>query len=109
VFVLQTLFLLLFTWYIYLREEIVRMEETMEHTQNVTLAIPKEVLHKAELLAAKKNISLSELLNQALVALIKRQGDFEQAGQEGLESLRSGFDFGTQGEITWKREDLHER
>jgi hypothetical protein len=81
----------------------------METTQNVTLAIPKHILRKAKILAVQKNTSLSGLLTRTLVELVAREDDYEQARRRNLEVLKSGFDFGTQGKIPWKREELHER
>jgi len=81
----------------------------MENTQNVTLSIPKDILRKAKILAVQKNTSLSGLLTQTLAELVEHEEDFEQARRRSLEMLSSGFDLGTQGEITWKREELHER
>ncbi len=81
----------------------------MENTQNVTLAIPKNILRKAKILAVQKNTSLSGLLTQTLADLVAHQEAYEQARQRNLAQLQSGFDLGTQGQITWKREDLHER
>jgi hypothetical protein len=81
----------------------------MADTQNVTLAIPKDVLRKAKMLALEKNTSLSRLLTQTLVELVSNKEGYEQARQSSLEMMRKGFNLGTQGVITWKREDLHER
>jgi len=81
----------------------------METTQNVTLSIPKSILRKAKILAIQKNTSLSGLLTQTLLELVSRQEAYDQARQRNLVLLKSGFDLGTQGKITWKREDLHER
>lgn len=81
----------------------------MEATQNVTLAIPKDVLRKAKILAVQKNTSLSGLLTQTLIDLVAHQEAYEQARQRNLTCLKNGFDLGTNGQIAWKREDLHER
>jgi hypothetical protein len=81
----------------------------MGSTQNITLALPKELLRKAKILAIQRNTSLSGLLTQTLVALVSDQEAYEQARQRALADLKTGFDLGTQGNITWKREDLHER
>jgi hypothetical protein len=81
----------------------------METTQNITLAIPKDILRKAKILAIQKNTSLSGLLAQTLADLVARQEEYEQARQRNLTLLKSGFDLGTQGNSTWKREELHER
>jgi hypothetical protein len=85
------------------------MEAIMESTQNITLAIPKDILRKAKILAVQRNTSLSGLLTQTLAELVSREDGYQQAKRRNLEMLKSGFDFGTQGNITWKREDLHER
>jgi hypothetical protein len=81
----------------------------MATTQNVTLAIPKDVLRKAKLLAVEKNTSLSGLLTQALINLVAHQEAYEQARQRNLALLKSGLNLGTHGVATWKRENLHER
>jgi hypothetical protein len=81
----------------------------METTQNVTLAIPKDILRKAKILAIHRNTSLSGLLSQTLAELVSREEGYEQARRRSREMLKTGFDLGTQGQISWKREDLHER
>jgi len=81
----------------------------MTTTQNVTLAIPRNLLRKAKILAVQKNTSLSGLLTQTLKELVERQENYEQARVRNKELLKTGFDFGTQGKIAWKREELHER
>ena len=81
----------------------------MEKTQNVTLSIPKDVLRKAKILAVQKNTSLSGLLTQTLTEIVSRQDNYDQARQRNLAILRKGFDLGTLGEASWKREELHER
>ena len=85
------------------------LEAAMETTQNVTLAIPKDILRKAKILAVQKNTSLSGLLTQTLVDLVAHQEAYEQARQRNLALLKSGVNLGTQGQITWKRDELHER
>lgn len=81
----------------------------MEATQNVTLAIPKDILRKAKILAVQRNTSLSGLLTQTLVEMVSHEEGYEQARQRNLAMLQKGFDLGTQGSITWRREELHER
>ena len=81
----------------------------MEPTQNVTLSLPRHILRKAKILAIQKNTSLSGLLAQTLSDLVAHQEAFDQARQRSLDLLRSGLDLGTQGKVTWTREDLHGR
>lgn len=81
----------------------------MKTTRNVPLAIPKDILNKAKFLAVQRNTSLSGLLTQTIVELVSHQEGYEQAQKRNLAMLKSGFDLGTQGNITWNREELHER
>lgn len=81
----------------------------MAATQNVTLAIPKDLLRKAKILAVKKNTSLSSLLAETLTEIVMHAEGYETARQRNLTTLRDGFDLGTNGNITWDRENLHER
>lgn len=81
----------------------------METTQNITLAIPKELLRKAKILAVKRNTSLSGLLTQTLTELVAHEEGYDQARLRNLGMMKSGFDLGTQGNISSSREELHER
>ena len=60
----------------------------MADTQNVTLAIPKEILRKAKMLALEKNTSLSRLLTQTLVDLVTDKEGYEQARRQNPTHLR---------------------
>ncbi|HQE93647.1 MAG TPA: CopG family transcriptional regulator [Anaerolineae bacterium] len=84
------------------------MNTTLE-TQNVTLAIPKEVLREVKVIAAQRGISISSLLVQTLKDLVHQQDAYEAAMHRHLAILEQGFDLGTGGNITWSREELHER
>jgi hypothetical protein len=77
--------------------------------QNVTLALPKELLRKAKRVALDRQLSLSGMMTQLLSDAVKQAEDYEQARMRSLERMRQGFDLGTQGEIPWRREDLYER
>lgn len=81
----------------------------MDKTQNVTLAIPKDLLRKAKILAIHQNTSLSGLLTQTLSELVSRQESYEQARRRNTDLLKSGFDLGTRGQISGDREGLHDR
>ncbi|MHB0965039.1 MAG: DUF6364 family protein [Bellilinea sp.] len=81
----------------------------MEKTQNVTLAIRKDILQKAKILAIQKNTSLSALLTQTLEALVSDEEKYEQARLRNIKLLRKGLNLGTQGSTSWTREDLHDR
>ncbi len=81
----------------------------MEPTQNVTLAIPKDILRKAKILAVQKNTSLSGLLTQTLADMVANHEAYDRARQRNISLLKEGLDLGTHGKTPWKREELHER
>ncbi len=81
----------------------------MESKQNVTLAIPKNILRKAKILAVRKNTSLSGLLTRTLAELVEHQDQYDQPRQRNLNVLEKGLDLGTYGKITWERDELHDR
>jgi calcineurin-like phosphoesterase len=78
-------------------------------TQNITLSIPKEVLRKAKLIAVQRQTSLSRLLTQALLEIVSNEEGYERHRRIHLALLERGIDLGTQGNISWKRDELHER
>ena len=78
-------------------------------TQNVTLALPKETLQKVKQLAARQHTSISRLLTNTLEEMLASQENYDRARERQRMTLQKGFDLGTEGKITWKREDLHER
>ncbi len=81
----------------------------MDKIQNVTLAIPKDILLKAKILAVQRNVSLSGLLTQTLMDLVRQHDTYDQARQRNMILINHGLDLGTNGTITWKRDELHER
>ncbi|MBI2334103.1 MAG: CopG family transcriptional regulator [Chloroflexi bacterium] len=78
-------------------------------TQNITLAIDRELLKKAKLLAVRKDTSLSGLLARTLEAIVTQEEGFESARQRSLVQLARGLNLQTKGRIRWGRESLHER
>jgi len=78
-------------------------------TQNITLAIPKNVLRKAKLLATERQTSLSSLLTQMIADVVDRQDRYYAARDRQIAWLEQGLDLGTQGAMAWRREELHER
>ena len=77
--------------------------------QNVTLAIPKDLLRKAKIIAVEQETSLSQLLTQALTDIVTQADLYELAKERHLAWLQQGVSLGTDGEISWTREELHER
>lgn len=77
--------------------------------QNITLALPRNLLKKAKAIAASQDISLSQLLRETLEEKIKNEAGFKAARRRQILLLESGLDLGTNGHITTTREELYER
>lgn len=77
--------------------------------RNITLSIPKTLLKKAKIMAAQKNISLSELLREALEKKVREDTGYQRARDRQLKLLEKGWDLGTKGEIAVTRDELHAR
>jgi metal-responsive CopG/Arc/MetJ family transcriptional regulator len=77
--------------------------------QNVTVSLPRNLLKRAKIVAAKNETSLSELMRESLEEKVRESTGYEAARERQVRLLRKGFDLGTKGRITTSREDLHER
>ncbi len=77
--------------------------------QNVTLSLPKALLKKAKIVAAKNEKSLSELMRESLEEKVRESTGYEAARERQLRLLKKGFDLGTKGRISISREEFHER
>jgi hypothetical protein len=78
-------------------------------TQNITLALPKDVLRKAKLMAVERGTSLSGLLTRVLVEMVAQEDHYMRAKSRFLDRLDHPLDLGTGGHAHWSREELHER
>jgi hypothetical protein len=77
-------------------------------TQNVTLAIPKEVLQKAKQLAVTRRTSLSAMLTEFITEIVRDDELYQEARDRQLAMLKEGFDLGSYGRKDWTRDELHE-
>lgn len=77
--------------------------------QNITLALPKDLLKTARHLAVERGTSLSALLTEYLERMVQEERSYQRASRRIRKRLKDGFDLGTRGEIDWKRTDLYER
>jgi len=77
--------------------------------QNITLAIPKDILRKAKIIAVQEGTSVSGLLTRILKELVSREEGYQTAHRNHLTNLEKGIDLGTEGMARWTREELHEQ
>ncbi len=80
----------------------------MQH-RNLTLKLDAELYKEIKILAAKRDTSISALVSASLAEVVKEDRDYLQAKERAVALLRQGFDLGTRGQITWSRDELHER
>lgn len=83
-------------------------EVTME-MQNITLSPPKDILTKVKPLAIDKRTSVSGLLAEVLVELVRQNDHYRQAKSRQLMLMEKGFNMGFTGKPIWSRDELHER
>ena len=78
-------------------------------TQNITLSIPKDILLKIKVIAAKREMSISGFLTRILEEIVSREEGYQAAQRRHLATLEEGTHLGTNGALSWTREELHER
>lgn len=78
-------------------------------TRNITIAFPEDLFRRVELMAAKRDSSVSALLTATLSELADQEEGYAEARDGMLADLARGYDLGTRGVITWTRDALHER
>ena len=77
--------------------------------QNITLALPKDLIKRVKSMAASQDKSISQLLKETLEKRLKAEGSFRSAKRRQLALLKQGFDLGSKGHMAATREALHER
>jgi hypothetical protein len=74
---------------------------------NITIRLDKKTIQKVKALAARRSISISDLLARQIEILATDEEAYEQAERRALALLEQGFHLG--GTNRTNRDDLHER
>ena len=77
--------------------------------QNITLSLPKETLKKGKILAAKKGVSLNELIRELLQRTAENEEGYRISADQQIKRMKGGIRLGTKGKISWQRDELHQR
>jgi len=77
--------------------------------QNITLSLPREILKKGKMLAAKKGISLNELVRELLQMTAENEEGYRISADRQIRRMKGGIALGTKGKISWQRDELHQR
>ena len=78
-------------------------------TRNLTVALPDELVRRLKVIAAQRESSISRLLTEALSKVADEEAGYQAAKEGMLRDLRTGYDLGTHGRISWTRDSLYER
>jgi len=84
-------------------------EENKMETRNITLAVPKKILAKFKEIAFRRQKSISKLMVEMMEKAVENEEGYRIAHDRYLRRLAIGSDLRTNGSISWKRDDLHER
>ncbi|MBS9532851.1 hypothetical protein KIH27_04525 [Mycobacterium sp. M1] len=77
-------------------------------SKNITLTMPAELVRRAKVLAAQRDMSVSGLVARLLEQLVGEVDDYDDVA-ERERRIMSG-DSGLQiGPMTWSRDELHQR
>jgi hypothetical protein len=77
-------------------------------TKNITLSMPEELVRRAKVLAAQRDMSVSSLVARLLEQLVGDVRDYDEVWELERRMMSDGI--GQQvGPITWSRDEIHER
>jgi len=77
--------------------------------RNVTIRIRIDVYVAARVEAARRGTSLDTLVAEHLEHVAGHAATYEAARCRALKAMSDGHNLGSQGEIPWSRNELHER
>ena len=77
-------------------------------TRNITLSMPEELVRRAKILAAQRDTSVSGLVARLLEQLVGDVRDYDDVAAQERRLMQEGIGLRV-GEITWSRDEVHER
>jgi hypothetical protein len=77
-------------------------------TKNITLSMPEELVRRAKVLAAQRDMSVSSLVARLLEQLVGDVRDYDEAWELERRKMSAGIGLEL-GPTTWSRDELHER
>jgi hypothetical protein len=83
--------------------------EGVDVRQNVTVSLPADLVREARHLAVDQGMSLSSFLAMLLQERVEARRAYHQARERQVRRLEQGLPLGTQGKVSWGRDELHER
>jgi Family of unknown function (DUF6364) len=77
-------------------------------SKNITLSMPEELVRRAKVLAAQRDTSVSGLVARLLEQLVGDVRDYDDVAAQERRVMQEGIGLRV-GEITWSRDEVHER
>jgi hypothetical protein len=77
--------------------------------KNITIGVPEGLLNEFRVYAASQGISMNQLLETAMRKMMAQAPDDEARRRRILARLENPPNLGTNGKITWTRDEIHER
>ena len=83
--------------------------KTMERYKKLTLSLPEALLRRFKVYAASRGQSMTSLMVEAIQKLMERDCGSAEARRRFLKRIRNAPDRETKGQVSWTRDELHER
>jgi hypothetical protein len=77
-------------------------------SRNITLSMPAELVRRAKVLAAQRDMSVSSLVARLLEQLVGDVRDYDEVWELERQMMSAGCGLRV-GPITWSRDELHDR
>jgi metal-responsive CopG/Arc/MetJ family transcriptional regulator len=77
--------------------------------RNVTLSLPESLLKKFRVMAATRNVSMSSLMEGAILKMVLDEDDSDARTKRMIERMKNAPGRGIGGKITWTREETYDR
>lgn len=77
--------------------------------QNIAISVSEEDFREAQALAARRGVSVSQLLARMLSDLVRQETGYAGARERSLARLREGVNLGIDGRISWSRNNIQEQ
>lgn len=78
-------------------------------TQNITLSLPRRLLRRLKVVAARRETSVSRLIAGMIEEVVSREDEYDEARRRAVARMKRGWDLGTEGRVAVSRDELHER
>ncbi len=79
---------------------------SMKPVRNITFSLPTDLIRRAKVVAAERDVSLNALVQDTLDQVVNRSDEYQQAGERLLAAAVSGlFEM---PEKRWTREELYD-